>query len=66
LALLGKKSPGLALLFERWDMLPDTLRAGISAIARFISQTALPENTWVENSTVEPDARSNMIQQKPP
>jgi len=32
LALLHQKSPDLALLVERWDALPEALRAGIVAM----------------------------------
>ena len=34
LALLRRKSPDLALLAERWDALPEALRAGIMAMIR--------------------------------
>jgi hypothetical protein len=34
LAILYAKSPDLALLFERWDSLPDAIRAGIGAMVR--------------------------------
>jgi hypothetical protein len=32
LALLTQKSPDLALVVQRWDSLPDALRAGILAM----------------------------------
>jgi hypothetical protein len=32
LALLARKSPDLALVVERWDTLPEALRAGILAM----------------------------------
>jgi hypothetical protein len=34
LALLARKSPDLALLVERWDGLPDVVRAGIVAMVK--------------------------------
>jgi hypothetical protein len=34
LALLAKKSADLALLIERWETLPEALRAGIMAMVR--------------------------------
>jgi hypothetical protein len=34
LALLAKKSPDLALLVERWDGLPEAVRAGIVAMVK--------------------------------
>jgi hypothetical protein len=34
LALLARKSPDLALIVERWDTLPEVLRAGILAMIR--------------------------------
>jgi hypothetical protein len=39
LALLARKSPGLALLVERWDALPEAIRAGIVAMVK----ASLPE-----------------------
>jgi len=37
LALLARKSPDLALLIERWDALPDAVRAGIVAMVKAAS-----------------------------
>ncbi len=34
LALLNRKSPDLALLVERWDTLPEVVRAGIVAMVK--------------------------------
>jgi hypothetical protein len=34
LALLTRKSPDLALLVERWDALPEVVRAGIVAMVK--------------------------------
>jgi hypothetical protein len=34
LALLARKSADLALLVERWDALPETVRAGIVAMVK--------------------------------
>jgi hypothetical protein len=34
LALLRQESPDLALVVERWDMLPDDVRTGIMAMVR--------------------------------
>jgi hypothetical protein len=34
LALLSQKSPDLALVIERWDALPDAVRAGIVAMVK--------------------------------
>ncbi len=34
LAFLSAKSPDLALLVQRWDTLPDALRAGILAMVK--------------------------------
>jgi hypothetical protein len=34
LALLAQKSPDLALVAERWDALPDAVRAGIVAMVK--------------------------------
>ena len=34
LALLSQKSTDLALLVERWEVLPDALRAGIVAMVK--------------------------------
>ena len=34
LALLVQKSPDLALLVERWDTLPEAMRAGMMAMVR--------------------------------
>jgi hypothetical protein len=34
LAFLTQKTPDLALLVERWDALPDAVRAGIAAMVR--------------------------------
>jgi hypothetical protein len=34
LSLLTRKSPDLALLVERWDSLPDAVRAGIMAMVK--------------------------------
>jgi hypothetical protein len=34
LALLAQKSPDLALVVERWDALPEALRAGIVAMVK--------------------------------
>jgi len=34
LALLGRKSPDLAMLVDRWDALPEAVRAGIVAMVR--------------------------------
>ena len=34
LVLLQQKSPDLAMLVERWDSLPDAVRAGIVAMVR--------------------------------
>jgi hypothetical protein len=34
LAFLSQKSPDLALLLERWDALPEAVRAGIVAMVR--------------------------------
>jgi len=34
LALLARKSPDLALLVERWDGLPEAVRAGIVAMVK--------------------------------
>jgi hypothetical protein len=39
LALLAQKSPDLALLVERWDALPEAVRAGIVAMVK----ASLPE-----------------------
>ncbi len=39
LALLHQKSPDLALLVERWDALPDALRAGIVAMVKAAAGT---------------------------
>ena len=37
LALLNQKSPDLALLVERWDVLPDAVRAGIIATVKALA-----------------------------
>jgi hypothetical protein len=37
LALLARKSPDLALLVERWDTLPEAVRAGIVAMVKAAS-----------------------------
>jgi len=37
LALLAQKSPDLALLVERWDGLPEPVRAGILAMVKAAS-----------------------------
>jgi len=34
LALLAEKSPDLALLIERWNDLPDAIKAGILAMVK--------------------------------
>jgi hypothetical protein len=34
LALLGRKSPDLALVVERWESLPEAVRAGIAAMVK--------------------------------
>jgi hypothetical protein len=34
LALLAAKSPDLALIIQRWDALPEPIRAGILAMVR--------------------------------
>ncbi len=34
LAFLNRKSPDLALLVERWDVLPEAVRAGIVAMVK--------------------------------
>jgi hypothetical protein len=34
LALLAKKSPDLGLVVERWDILPEAVRAGIVAMVK--------------------------------
>ena len=34
LAFLAKRSAGLAFLVERWDEIPEAVRAGIVAIVR--------------------------------
>jgi len=34
LALLGQKSPDLALIVERWDSLPEAVKAGILAMIK--------------------------------
>jgi len=34
LSFLHQKSPDLALLVERWDALPDAVRAGIAAMVK--------------------------------
>jgi hypothetical protein len=39
LALLTRKSPDLALLVERWDGLPEAIRAGIAAMIRAAGST---------------------------
>jgi len=36
LALLSRKSPELTLLVERWDRLPDAVRAGIMAMVNVV------------------------------
>jgi hypothetical protein len=38
LALLAKKSPDLALIAERWDGLPEAVRAGIVAMVKASSK----------------------------
>jgi hypothetical protein len=39
LALLYRKSPDLAMLVERWDALPEAVRAGIVAMVRVAGPT---------------------------
>jgi hypothetical protein len=34
LAFLNRKSPDLAMLVERWDALPEAVRAGIVAMVK--------------------------------
>jgi hypothetical protein len=34
LAFLSRKSPDLAMLVERWDALPEAVRAGIVAMVK--------------------------------
>ncbi len=42
LAFLSAKSPDLALLVERWDALPDGLKAAILALANVAGTGAQP------------------------
>jgi hypothetical protein len=48
LALLAEKSPDLALLVERWDGLPEAVRAGIVAIVKATSTGERPNDETTE------------------
>jgi len=53
LALLTRKSPDLALLVERWDALPEALRAGIMAMVK-VAHGAAPHPPPLASSPNDP------------
>jgi hypothetical protein len=45
LALLAKKSSVLAILFERWDTMPEAIRVAIDAMVKSAIATVAPNDS---------------------